>query len=49
MPAIGTPVQVLGAEHEAVSAPTVAAHAGSLSYEVTCRFGARLPRVFRGG
>ncbi len=44
---VGQPVCILGsAGGEMISVDELALEAGTISYEITCRFGARLPRSF---
>jgi alanine racemase len=48
--AVGDEVTLLGAQGEQViTADELAAHAGTISYEIFCGIGPRVPRVYAGG
>ncbi len=48
--AVGDEVVLLGSQgDELITADELAAHAGTISYEIFCGVGARVPRVYSGG
>jgi alanine racemase len=48
--AVGDEVTLIGAQGELlISADELAAHAGTISYEIFCGIGPRVPRVYTGG
>ena len=47
---LGSPVTVLGTQKgENISADELAEHAGTISYEIVCSLGSRLPRIYKRG
>jgi len=47
---VGDVVTIIGRDgHESISAEEIAAHAGTIGYEVTCHVGKRVKRVYTGG
>jgi alanine racemase len=48
--AVGDEVVLLGSQGgERITAEELAAHAGTISYEIFCGIGPRVPRVYSGG